>query len=77
MPQPQRTGPTPEMILAARQDAGLTQHEAAELINLGHAQRWSDYEGGRRAMDFTKWELFSIKVGMHPKYGLLKAPKKD
>ena len=57
--------PTPEAIRAARDAAGLTQAEAAELVHLGRAVRWSEYERGH-PMDAARWELFLVKVGQHP-----------
>lgn len=58
--------PDPAMIRAARIAAELTQAEAAELVHLGSATRWSEYERGAQAMDAARWELFLIKIGAHP-----------
>lgn len=60
--------PTPENIRAARDAAGLTQAEAAELAHLGHPTRWSEHERGIHAIDSARWELFLIKTGQHPGY---------
>lgn len=55
--------PTPERIKRARLNAGLTQVQAAELIYLTHAIRWSEYERGVHSMSLAAWELFLIKTG--------------
>lgn len=55
--------PTPERILKAREAAGLTQPEAAELVWLRHAIRWSEYERGVNGMPLATWELFLLKTG--------------
>lgn len=53
--------PTPEQILAARQEAGLSQPKAAALvITSGHT--WCAWETGRAKMHPAFWELFRIKV---------------
>jgi len=53
--------PTPEQIIQARTDAGLTQREAASLtlVSLSGFQHW---EYGVRAMHPAMWELFKIKL---------------
>lgn len=60
--------PTPETIKAGRTAAGLTQKEAAALVHLARAVRWSEYECGTTAMDAARWELFQIKTGQHARY---------
>lgn len=56
--------PTPEDIIKARKNAGLTQGEAAELIYKS-ARAWQYYESNKpsenRQMDPAYWELFQIK----------------
>lgn len=54
--------PTPEQIKAARQAAGHTQTEAAELI-YKKVLAWQRYESGDRAMDQALFELYQIKTG--------------
>jgi len=56
------SNPTPEEIKQARKDAGLTQTQAAALIDktLSAWQRW---EYGQRRMDTALFELFNIKIG--------------
>lgn len=53
--------PKPAQILAAREKAGLSQTEAAELLycTLSGWQRW---EYGERRMHPAFWELFRIKT---------------
>jgi Helix-turn-helix domain len=60
--------PPPEMIRAAREAAGLRQQEAAELVQVGSFQRWSEYERGVRAIDPGRWALFLLLTGQHPRY---------
>jgi putative transcriptional regulator len=52
--------PKPEQIRAAREAAGLTQTEAAELIH-GSLRAWQQYEAGDRIMHAGLWELFRLK----------------
>lgn len=54
--------PTPEQIAAARENAGLTQTEAAVKVR-GTLRAWQDWEGGQRRMHPGLWELFRIKTG--------------
>lgn len=58
--------PTPTDVSAAREAAGLSQAAAAELVHLGSAMRWSEYERGVRTIDTARWELFLLKTGQHP-----------
>lgn len=65
--------PSPKQIKEARQLAGITQTEAAELcfVTKSGFQHW---EYGVRKMSLSVWELFQIKVkiiiemgnGTHP-----------
>lgn len=55
--------PTPARVLRARKRAQLTQPEAAELVYLAHAVRWSEYERGVHAIPKSTWELFLYKTG--------------
>ena len=54
--------PSPAEILAARRAAGLTQSQAARLINLP-PPRWSEYETGKVRMSWQMWRLFRLLVG--------------
>jgi hypothetical protein len=58
--------PSLEEIRAARVAAELDRAAAAELVHLGHAVRWAEYETGARGIDMAKWELFLLKTGQHP-----------
>lgn len=53
--------PRPDEIRAAREAAGLTQTEAAELIYC-QLRGWQDWEGGQRRMHPAFWELWRQKV---------------
>lgn len=60
--------PSPAQIKQAREQAGLTQTQAAEMIYKGLRtwQGWETAEGlpGHRKMDLAFWELFRIKITM-------------
>lgn len=69
------TPPAPREVQFARQNAGLSQSQAGQLVHLGGTgetgaalarNRWSEYERGIRTMDVARWELFLIKTGQHP-----------
>jgi DNA-binding XRE family transcriptional regulator len=62
--------PTKDEIREARIRAGLRQEDAANLVHLGHLQRWGEYERGDRNIDVSRWELFLIKTDQHPLYSL-------
>jgi DNA-binding transcriptional regulator YiaG len=66
--QHQRDIPSGAEIAAVRKSAGLTQAQAAELVHLSAAKRWSEYERGTQTIDAARWELFVCKVGRHPRY---------
>ena len=59
-PSPSRN-PTPDEIRAARDAAGLTQHQAADLIH-GTERAWQEWEAGNRRMHPGLWELFRKKL---------------
>lgn len=59
--------PTPEAILAARKDAGLSQAQAAAVVHRPSYRTWQDWERGRARMPTDAWELFLLKTGQHPK----------
>jgi DNA-binding XRE family transcriptional regulator len=56
--------PTPDEIKAAREEAGLTQEKAGELVYMNHRKRWNELERGVTRMHPAQWELFCIKVGL-------------
>ena len=53
--------PTPEQVKQARENAGLTQSQAAAVI-YKKLLAWQRYESGDREMDAAYWELFLIKT---------------
>lgn len=53
--------PAPAEIKTAREQAGLTQTQAAQLVH-GTMRSWQDWEGGKRKMHPAIWELFNIKI---------------
>lgn len=53
--------PTARQVKEARARYGLTAAEAARLVYVT-GDAWFKYEGGRRAMDAARWELFLIKA---------------
>lgn len=60
-PQGPLSNPRPEAVRAARQAAGLTQTQAAELVH-GTLRAWQEWEAGNRRMHPGLWELFAIKA---------------
>ena len=65
--------PTPDMIRAARDAAGLSQTEAATQAGLANYQRWAEYESGVRPIDSIRWQWFLLQTGQHPKLALVEA----
>lgn len=53
--------PTKEQIARVRNNAGLTQTQAAELLHK-NLRTWQKWEGGDSKMDAAYWELFNIKI---------------
>jgi len=53
--------PTPEEIRQLRENANLTQDEAAKLVH-STWKSWQKWEYGERPMHPTFWELFCRKV---------------
>lgn len=56
--------PTAEQVRAAREAAGLTQQQAAELVHRDKRTRWSEWETGTRQMQPDTFELFLLKSGL-------------
>lgn len=55
--------PTKDQVRSARDAAGLTQAESAQIVYVtSHA--WHYWETGKRAMPAAAWELFLIKTGV-------------
>ncbi|MDR3352761.1 MAG: helix-turn-helix domain-containing protein [Zoogloeaceae bacterium] len=55
------TQPTPQQIREARQQAGLSQEAAADLVCVSR-RAWQFWEAGQRSMSETTWELFCLKT---------------
>lgn len=53
--------PSPAEIRASRLAAGLTQAEAAALIQCGR-RAWMEWEAGNREMHPQLWECFNCKI---------------
>ncbi|GAA4321850.1 hypothetical protein GCM10023144_01380 [Pigmentiphaga soli] len=54
--------PSPEQVLTARTQAGLTQTQAGALVH-ATLTSWQRWEWGTRAMHPAMWELFLLKTG--------------
>lgn len=65
--------PTPGEIIEARQRAGHTQAQAAQVVGLGSNMRWSEYERGARVPDTARWALYLLTTGQHPLAGVTPA----
>lgn len=60
------SNPTPAQIRRAREDAGLTQEQAAELV-YGNWRTWQNWEADKDAAEHRRmhpatWELFQVKI---------------
>lgn len=55
------SNPAPEDVRAARESAGLTQTQAAEMVR-GTMRAWQEWEAGNRRMHPGLWELFQRKL---------------
>jgi DNA-binding transcriptional regulator YiaG len=53
--------PKPEQVRKAREAAGLTQQQAAQLIH-GTVRAWQEWEAGNRRMHPGLFELFLLKT---------------
>jgi DNA-binding transcriptional regulator YiaG len=58
--------PTPAQIRMVREQAGLTQTEAARMVHAG-LRAWQHWEMGDRTISLATWELFTLKVGIEKK----------
>lgn len=54
------SNPTPAMVRAAREAAGLTHREAAAIVYCSE-RAWQDWEAGARKMHPAMWELWQAK----------------
>jgi DNA-binding transcriptional regulator YiaG len=57
----QSPNPSPAAIREAREQADLTQTEAAALVHTT-CRTWQQWEAGDRKMHPAFWELFQIKA---------------
>lgn len=55
--------PTAAQIVYARNQAGLTQEEAAELLGVGRVT-WTRYELGTRSMTEAEWRYWKHVAGL-------------
>lgn len=53
---------TAQEIRNLRKERNLTQAQAAELAYLGHRERWTEYESGKRHMPPLRWALFKQRT---------------
>ena len=59
------TTPSAAEISAARQQAGLSQQQAADLVHVD-IRSWRRWELDERAVNLAAWELFLLRAGQHP-----------
>lgn len=60
-----KTNPTPLEIRAARKAAGLTQTQAAKMVDAG-LRTWQQWEAGDRKMQLGLWKYFTQSLAMAP-----------
>lgn len=53
--------PTPQQIINARNNARITQTEAAEMVH-SKLRTWQSWESGQSKMHQAIWELFKLKL---------------
>jgi putative transcriptional regulator len=61
--------PSTDQIKITRKTLGLTKKESAKMVH-SSLRAWQLWEAGDRAMPAGIWELFVIKMGLHPMYGV-------
>ena len=64
-PKGPASNPSPAVVRAAREAAGLTQDEAARLVHCTRIAwaRWESESSDARRMHSGLWELFRLKTG--------------
>jgi predicted secreted protein len=75
--------PTPTQIKEARATAGHTQQQAAETIGITGPNAWGTWKrweagaaaSSSRAMQPGLFELYLLKAGLHPVFGLVHREK--
>jgi len=63
--------PTPKQIKETRLECGYTQSDAADFSGVS-LRAWQLWESGNRKISKSAWEIFLIKSGIHPIYGIKK-----
>lgn len=63
--------PTPAEIRRCREAAGLTQAAAAAHAGLAGWRQWAAWESGERRPPAATWELWLLRMRMHPDFELL------
>jgi putative transcriptional regulator len=58
-----RRSPRPDALRSARENAGLSQTDAAALVHAS-LRGWQQWEAGDRRMHPAMWELFEIKTAL-------------
>ena len=72
--------PSPEEVRHARQQVGLSQTGAAQLVSAAQGQpyrTWQGYEAeegvaGHRTIPLAAWELFLLLTDQHPTYRMVR-----
>ena len=59
------TPPTAAQISAARERAGLSQQQAADLVHVD-IRSWRRWELAERGVNMAAWELFLLRSDQHP-----------
>lgn len=59
-----------KQIRIARKNLGLTQEQAAELVNASR-RTWQSWEKGINGINPAIWELFLLKTDQHPTHHLV------
>lgn len=67
------SNPAPADIRAAREAAGLTQTQAAQLLH-GTLRSWQMWEAGERRLHPALWAFFLLRTSQHPSARLIGDP---
>ena len=59
------TPPTATQVSAARERAGLSQQQAAELVHVD-IRSWRRWELAERGVNMAAWEIFLLRSHQHP-----------
>lgn len=57
--------PTAAQISAAREQAGRSQQQAADLVHVD-IRSWRRWELAERGVNMAAWELFLLRSDQHP-----------